>query len=152
MIEVSNFPNAYKEVYTILKYVDEDDLKLIPQDFKDTIKARMNKEYEFEYDVNSSFNDKGIIRETKAIFSYVFLNYWANEEQKRAINAQYRKDLEKAEQEKREIYNPNNIFKNKEEKEESIQNKQIVQETAMVEYKEDIITRIKNWFKVLFRR
>jgi len=33
MIKVSNFPNAYKEVYIILKYVDSEDLKLIPKSF-----------------------------------------------------------------------------------------------------------------------
>ena len=150
MIKVSNFPNAYKEVYIILKYVDENDLKLIPKEVINTIETRMNKEHEFEYDVEHGFEEQKILRETKAILSYIFLNYWANEKQKKVIEAQFKKDLEKAEQEKKEIYNTDNIFKNKKEKNTAIQNEQNIQERAMIEYKDNLFTRIKNWFKSLF--
>ena len=34
MIRSENIPNAYKEVYTIVKYVSKDDVNLIPKNLK----------------------------------------------------------------------------------------------------------------------
>lgn len=63
-----------------------------------------------------------------------------------------KKELLEYEQKLREKYNPDNLFKNKEEKTISIQNKAISSEKAMVEYKESVFTRIKNWFNRLLGR
>lgn len=45
----------------------------------------------------------------------------------------------------REKYNPDNLFKNKVVRVEKVENS-----VAMVEYKESIFTKIKNWFKRIF--
>lgn len=50
---------------------------------------------------------------------------------------------------KEEMYNTNNIFKkhNTQQNEAYIKN-----EVAMIEYKESIFTKIKNWFKHFFNK
>lgn len=67
MIKVSNFPNAYKEVYIILKYVDSEDLKLIPKSFINMLEQNMNDDYEFEFDPNIEF-------ENQKLLSYLSVN------------------------------------------------------------------------------
>lgn len=76
MIKSSNFPNAYKEVYIILKYVDSEDLKLIPKSFINMLEQNMNDDYKFEFDPNIEFENQKLLRETKSIFAYIFLHFW----------------------------------------------------------------------------
>ena len=146
MINVLNFPNAYKEVDTILKYVEDDDLKLIPQEFIDAIESNMNKNHEFEYNINLEFEQQNILRETKAIFAYIFLNYWADKEQVKEIKEQFRKDIEQNEKEKSKIYNTSNLFKNKKEATADVDETKVNQ-TLLVEYKESVFTKLKKFIK-----
>ena len=50
---------------------------------------------------------------TKAILANIFRDYWATPYQKERIEAKEKYDLEKIEQEKREKYSTDNIFKNR---------------------------------------
>ena len=150
MVVVSNFPNAYKEVYTILKFIDDDDLKLIPNSFINLLKNKMNDKHEFEYDPKKSFDEQNVLRETKAIFSYIFLNYWASKKQSDVINAQFKKDIQKQEEEKNKEYIPDNLFKEKQEKMKIVQNEISNTQTAMEKYKESIFTKVVNWLKRWF--
>ena len=43
----SRYRNAYKEVYIILSYLDEDDYNKIPLEVIDAIENNMNEEYEY---------------------------------------------------------------------------------------------------------
>ncbi len=42
------YKNAYKEVYTILNYLNEEDYNKIPPELINAIKLNMNEEYEYE--------------------------------------------------------------------------------------------------------
>lgn len=148
MINVSNFPNAYKEVYTIMKYIDKKDLALIPQEFIEMIKTKMNEYYNFEYDINCSFDQQKILRETKAIFAYIFLNYWASEEQAKLIREQFKEDLKHDEIEKNKKYNPNNIFKSKRD---ITRDTDLQSSNQIIEYRDSIFTKFKKFIKTLWR-
>jgi len=111
MIKVQNFPNAYKEVYTILQYVDEKDYKSIPENFINMLKLNMNNNYKFEYNPNIEFENQELLRETKATFAYIFLHYWGTKEQVAAIKEQFRKDIFKEEEQKKLEFGDKEIFK-----------------------------------------
>lgn len=72
---------------------------------------------------------------------FTFRDYWATENQRQKILDKQNFDREKIKEEK---YNTNNIFKK-----QNIQQKEnfTTNDIAMVEYKESIFTKIKNWFK-----
>ena len=74
-------------------------------------------------------------------------NYWSNEEEKREIIKQLNENEKKYQEELREKYNPDNLFKNKDIKAEITE-----QPVAMVEYKESIFRRIINRIKIIFKR
>ena len=146
MIKVENFPNAYKEVYTILQYVDEIDYNNIPENFKKMLKMNMNNDYKFDYNPNIDFENQKILRETKAIFAYIFLHYWGTTEQVAAIREQFRKDIFKEEEKKKLEYGNREIFKK-----ESPINQISDNNVQMIEYKKEnifskIINKIKKWF------
>lgn len=140
---MDNFPKAYREVYEILKYIPKEDLEKIPKDFLETIESNMDKSYDYRIDETKSFEEQELLKETKAIISIIYQDYWATPERKKELIDIRNKQRETLEQEKREKYNPDDIFKKKE----------ITNQTALVKEtkKENLFTRILNrirsWFK-----
>lgn len=120
---MDNYPNAYKEVYEILKYVKKEDFDKIPKEFVQMVESKMNKQYEFKYDSTIEFENCNILKETKAILAYIFIHYWGSEEQVKKIKLKYRQDLIKEEEDKKIKYSYTDIFKPKvvEENQKSIQ-------------------------------
>ena len=113
MIRSENIPNAYKEVYTILKYVSKDDVNLIPKNFIKMLKSKMNVNYKFEYNENLDLENQIILRETRAILGYIFLNFWANDIQKNEITKKLNEDKLVKAGEMRLRYQNQDIFKSR---------------------------------------
>ncbi len=145
-----NYACAYKEIIEVLKYTKREDVNKIPQCKIVLWKQNMKKDYDFKIDPNKSLEDQNLSNETKAIIANIFKKYWATDYQKERIELKEKYDREQAEKEKLEKYNPNEIFKNKqnniiisEEKEENI---------SMIEYKElSIFKKIKEFIKNIFK-
>ncbi len=123
MIRSENIPNAYKEVYTILKYVSKDDVNLIPKNFIKMLKLKMNVNYKFEYNENLDLENQIILRETRAILGYIFLNFWANDIQKNAITKKLNEDKLVKTGEMRLRYQNQDIFKSRNIKNEEYKHK-----------------------------
>lgn len=150
MIKGANFSNACKEVNVILKFVDKDDLRKIPYEFIEIIETNMNKLHKFEYNPNIELNKQEILKETKVIFAYIFLNFWATEKQSQIIKSQFKQDVIATEENKKKQYNPDDMFKKNEisqENKETESNKL----PQMVE-KENIIKRIFKKIKQIINK
>lgn len=146
MIKTENFPNAYREVYIILNYVEEELLNKIPKDFIDMLENKMNREYEYKYNEKLDFEEQEILQETKVVFAYIFLNYWSTKDENNLIMKKFRQDIMLNEKNKPQ-YNQEELFKNKKEK--TIEE---TKEKQMIEYKkENIFTRILRKIKNIFR-
>lgn len=143
-----NYTKAYKEVIEILKYVPEESVNKIPQDIINMFKINMDQNYEFKVDINKGFEDQNLLEETKAIFANIFRDYWATPYQKERIEAKEKQDREKYEEEKRQMYNPDDIFKKRQMHTEKVEN---YSENLPIEVKESFYKKIVNFFKSLFR-
>lgn len=108
-----NYPKAYKEVMEILNFVPKESVDKIPPTMLDTFNVKMDKEYVFSVDINKNFEEQNLLEETKAILANIFRDYWATPYQKERIKAKEKYDRQKNENEKKEKYNPADIFKNK---------------------------------------
>lgn len=149
MIKIENYPKAYKEVYIILNYINKEDLKKIPQSFIDMLKRKMNKDYEFKLDTSIDFQEQNLLKETKVILGYIFLNYWGTKEQKETIEKKFRNDIAKKEEQKIK-YNRDEIFKNN----NAIRLRQNVnqnEDVKMIEYKRNILKQFIYKLKNLLR-
>ncbi len=100
-----NYVKAYKEIVEILKYVPEESVNKIPKEMRDMFEAEQLKTYDFQIDTNKPFEEQELLEETKAILANIFRDYWATEYQKDRII--------KKENQEREKYNPDNIFKSR---------------------------------------
>ncbi len=92
MIRTDNFQNACKEVVSILEFVEAEDFKAIPKEFIELLNDNKNDNYIFHYNPNISFEEQDLLRETRAILAYIFVNFWGTEEQIKSIKIKLRND------------------------------------------------------------
>lgn len=144
-----NYACAYKEVIEILKYTRKEDVNKIPKYRILLWKTNMKKDYPFKVDTSKPLEEQNLSDEAKAIIANIFKKYWATDYQKERIEAKEKYDLEQLEKEKYERYNPNDIFKNKEQ---SNSEANTTEDVAMVEYKESIFKKLFNKIKKLFSK
>lgn len=104
-----NYKKAYKEVVEILKFVSKENVDKIPKEMLDMFEEEQDKEYNFKVDTTKSFEEQLLLEETKAIFSNIFRDYWANDYQRKVIIEKENMDRIKWEEEK---YDSKDIFKN----------------------------------------
>ncbi|MBR2744597.1 MAG: hypothetical protein IKE01_04805 [Clostridia bacterium] len=146
-----NYAKAYREVIEILNFVPKESVDKIPQTMIDTFKAKMDQNYIFNVDINKSFEEQELLDETKAIFANIFRDYWATPYQKERIEAKEKYDRQKAEEEKRAQFNPDNIFKKKEVDSGIENNAQELNNNLPIEVKkEKFFEKIIIFFKKVF--
>ena len=147
VVKIENYPTAYKEVYEILKFVPQKDYDKIPRKFIEMIEKNMNKYYNFSINPQIDFvEEQEIMYETRVILAYIFINYWATEQEKEIINIKFKKDIEKAENRKRQIYDVD-IFRPNKQVEESKVKKLNLTVTNEKNIIIKIFNKIKSWFK-----
>lgn len=142
------YAKAYKEVLEIIKYFPREEYCKIPKEKIDFYKHNMDKEYIFKINPEIALSKQNISPEANAIIVNLFSDYFATEEQKVKIKEILDLNQKKEEQEKREKYNPDDIFKqaNKNTEETPETNTNI----ALIKYKETFFIRFKNFiFKIL---
>ncbi len=104
-----NYKKAYKEVVEILKFVSKENVDKIPKEMLDMFEEEQDKEYNFKVDTTKSFEEQELLELTKAIFSNIFRDYWANDYQRKVIIEKENMDRIKLEEEK---YDSKDLFKN----------------------------------------
>ena len=145
---MSNRENAYTEVYTILKELNEEEYSKIPPEVLETIEENMNKEYEFMLDDELELKEQQMLPETKAILFNLFRDYLATTEQKEKIIKMQNEERQKNELKKQQNYNVD-VFQNKTKiSTKTIEN----QDNELIKYKESIFSKICNFFKIHFQR
>ena len=108
-----NYKKAYKEIIEVLKYVPKENVDQIPKEMLEMFEDEQDKEYVFKVDTTKPFEEQKLLEETKAIFSNIFRDYWANDYQKKKIIEKENADRIEWEKEKYVKYNPKNLFKNR---------------------------------------
>ena len=151
-----NCAKAYKEVYEILKNIPKEDLNKIPEEIREVFARNKDENYEFKIDNSKTFEQQNLLDETKAILANIFRDYWATPYQKERIMAKEKQDREKLEEEKREKYKSDDIFKNRknnikiQQRQEDINvEQQSVNLPATIE-KEHFYNKLINFIKRIF--
>lgn len=141
----SVYPKAFKEISEIIKFFPKSEYRKIPKSFINFIEENMDNNYDYIVEHVDDFQNQEMLDETKIILSIIYRDFIASGEEKNQIYKTENFELLQEEKRIRGKYNLNNLFKNKATKVETVENS-----VAMVEYKESIFTKIKNWFKRTF--
>lgn len=132
------YANAYSEVLGILKFISKEDYEKIPNSKIELFEINQNKEYIFQYDPDRTLEEQNVSKRAKAIIGLLFRDYWATDEQKDKIIRKQNYDRQILEEQKKSMYDVENIFKKK-----SYENEEVKE---MVVYKE------QRWYQKLFAK
>lgn len=132
---------AYKEVFRIIEHSEISIQNKIPKKFINVIKSAMLEEYEPEFDYKKNINNQNLMPETYAIMAIIYRDFICGKEQKKILLEEEKNCLRKIEKEKREKYNPDNIFKKNNKKEIINETKNHIEE-SIIPYKQSILKRI----------
>ena len=135
---------AYSEIDEFLRLLIEKKRNEIPKKLREFFKEEKDQEYFKNIDINIPIKDQNLIKETLAIIALLNLQYWCKDEtEKKRLQAIYAQNEKEYQDMLYEKYNPNDIFKKKDEiiTENNIETKENMQ---MIEYKEPIFKKIIN--------
>ena len=141
---------AYTEIDTFINLLDEYNKNKIPQKLREYFKNNRDINYSKEINPNRPIKDQNLKEETLALIAILNLKYWCEDEiEKQRLKKIYDNNENEYQIKLREKYNPDNLFKNKQNNVEINQQSQ----TALVEYKEDsIFKKIKIFILNIIKR
>ena len=138
---------AYAEINKILELLEDDYKNRVPGKIRDFFRDERDIEYEPTIEPNKLLSEQNLKNETYILLTILELNYWCDsEEEKQELLLELSNNEEKKQKELYKKYNPDKIFK---KKNETYSNNE---ETAVVVYKEHnfikkIIDRIVSFFR-----
>lgn len=146
---------AYSEVDTFLSLLSEEKRNEIPKKLRELFKEEKDNEYYKEIDTNIPIKEQNLREETLSLIAVLYLQYWCKDEnEKQKLISKLNENERKYQEELREKYNPDDIFKRKAPT-PIIENENIQENTdnlQMVEYKENIFKKIINMIKNIFSK
>lgn len=143
---------AAVEFNHILDNSSQEIIDKIPQKFIKFMRDIASTTYEFNYDKSKKLNEQDIKPETRGLISLVYQDYICSENEKKDYILKCKNYEIKKEEELREKYNPDNVFKNRKKLQNTMDN-EVVKENAIIEYKEkNFIQKIFDKIKQLFKR
>jgi len=143
----NEFAEAATEINEILSYLPNEYIQRIPKKLRDFFKKVKSNNYISKIDPYKPLGEQELKPKTKTILTIIYWNYWCNEEEKRNIDRVLIENDQKYEKELKEKYNPDNLFKNKQE--------QIVKEKTNlpIEIREEtFFKKLVSYIKRLFNK
>lgn len=139
---------AYSEVLAIINLMEEKYKNKIPNSVLQIFKDEKKENYNPVINIEESFLNQNLQRETLVILAILNLNYWCeNEQEKIDLLKEYAENDKIKEEKLCKMYNPDNMFKNKNtERISENENKQLI------EYKENMFKKLWNKIKIFFKR
>ena len=139
------YSEAAVEVLEILNHTNKGDVARIPQSFIKFLTNISSKSYKVKFNYEQPINGLNLKKQTRELLGFIYITWWCDKEERE----KYKKLIQESNiknEEIKEKYNVNDIFKNKKEKQEHkiIQNENVMK-TSIAEYKkENIFKRVLN--------
>ena len=134
----SVYSQAFTEVLEILKNSEKNIVSRIPENFIEFLNKYKDNNYKAEIDFSNENWDEQVKKETQAILALIYRDFIVSKEKREKLLAEEQEEQIRIENELREKYNPDNLFKN--ETNNIINNSKNTVE--MVKYKESILKKI----------
>lgn len=131
---------AYSEIDEFLSLLDEKTRNEVPSKLREFFKKEKDNNYHKGINPNTPIKEQNLKNETLALIALLNLQYWCKDEnEKERLKQVYANNENQYQEELREKYNPDNIFK---KNNNQVQVKDKIEEPKqLVEYKENIIKK-----------
>lgn len=142
---------AFSEVKCILDFLPINYTEKLPKKLLNIIDSLYDEKFKININPNIELKNQNFTEDTKNIIAVLKYNYWCKDnEEKENLARMFKENEQKYQENLREKYNPDNIFKNR----TNTFNNSIIEEnecTAIVEVKEKsflrkVFEKIKNLF------
>ena len=147
------YSEAAVEVLDILNHTAREDVELIQQSFIKFLTDISIKSYKVQFNHEQPVNGMNLRKQTRELLGYIYITWWCNkEEREKYKNLIHEGNIKK--EEIRELYDANDLFKNKKKTEQVINKpEEVCQERSINEYKKEnifkkFINKILKFFKV----
>lgn len=141
---------AYAEIDEILNLLEYKYREKVPEKVRAFFKEEKMPDYTPSIDVNIPLIQQNLKRETIVLLAILNINYWCENEEEKQF---FLNELAKNEEENKKLeekYNPDNLFKSKQEK---LIDKSRQAGQELIEYKEtNFISKLLKKIKQLFRK
>lgn len=146
----NEFAEASAEINEILGYLPTEYVEKIPAKLREFFNKVKKEGYVSKIDPYKQLDEQELKPKTKTLLTVIYRNYWCNEEERAELDKILIENDKKYEEELRERYNPDNIFKKKEIIEEKIET---IQSNLPAEIKKaSFVQKLFNYIKGLFRK
>lgn len=135
---------AYADINYIISNLDSESLKKIPKELIQFFLDNADKNYKTTLTTSKLLEEQELNPKTEELICMITLNYLVNEEQKQELLKKLNQNEKSYQELLEKKYNHNNLFENRKENNEYIP-KNNIQETSLVEYKENIFIRFKKY-------
>lgn len=162
MIDES-YRRSMSEVLSVLSHSKREVIIKIPDNVFNYLLENSSKSYNPQLDHTKNIKEMGLSKKAEDFLSIIYRNYLCSEDKKREYDYILMENEKKYEEELREKYNPDNIFKNNTNKNDvmsiaadaTIVNNEIKSENTSLVVKKDnffikIINKLKNLFNYKF--
>lgn len=146
------YERAYIEVLEILKYVPIEDYNKIPKEQIKLFEKYATTDSTFIYNPSKTLDENKVSKITKGIIAILYRDYWATDEQREKIITWQNLERQRIENKQRELYNPDNIFRNQDKNYsiDIVENNQELSliKTDNIKWYKRICKLIKNFFRI----
>jgi len=139
------YRQAFTEVLEVLKYTSKNIVEKIPEKFIMFLKDNKDEGYIANIDFSKPNWEDEVKQETQAILALIYRDYIVSPEKRSELIKEEKEEQMRIENEIREKYNPDNIFKNKKE-EATVENINLPVEIKKETFFKKLISFIKGLF------
>lgn len=141
---------AYSEVYEILQLLDDEFIDKVPKKFMEFIEKEKDNDYIPNIKPNVSLEEQELLEDTINILAMLKLDYWCeNEAEKQELLDILNKNEIEYQQELREKYNPDNLFKNKNKSyDENVKE----EKSLVIKAEKNFIIKLFEKIKMMFKK
>ena len=108
-IDIAEYKKSLSELYEILKHLPIEARNKIPDEELKFYESNRDLNYQYIYDTSLSVNEQKLMDITIMLIANIYVNYWA--ENKEELQLRDKKILLQIEDDKRKLYNPDDLFK-----------------------------------------
>ncbi len=104
------YSKAASEVLAILRNTNRKEVNKISPKFLEILKENCSKTYKPYFDPTKEIRELDLMLETQTLLAIIYMNYWANDEQKVVFKKKMHENELKYQEEQRKKYDPDKLF------------------------------------------
>lgn len=149
-MENIEYSNSLYQISEILKYLAPNLKTRIPKKFISYFENNKSKDYKWSIDKSVPLEKQDLLPTTKEILTVLYKDYMCNDIERIELEKTLNENEVNFQNELREKYNPDNLFKNKQKEVEDVKVK--TENISVVPYKESFLKKIISKIKLFFHK